>query len=154
MKNRNVIKVEEDGIKFIIKPDEGVVIGLYDTTRDWYLDYKFTHSLSLSDIRLMDILTSHHNFDDNKPDIIRATAKCDPRDEFDAEIGKRIVRSKIDYKLHIRKSKYFSNMINITVAFLHKLAKRYDYHLEKAENINNDYWTYFMKEDNGNETDI
>lgn len=154
MKNGNVIKVEEDRIQYIIKPDEGIVVGLYDTTYDYYLDSKFTYSLIPSDIAMVDVLTGHSKFNNNKPDIIKAVAKCDSRDEFDAEIGKRIVRAKIDYKLHMRTAKYFSNMMDITVSLLKKLATRYDYHLEKAENINNDYWTYFMKEDNGNETDI
>lgn len=89
-------------IKYVVKPEEKMVIGwidlrdynsvtgIYDETRnnrlpvDWLI-----MDLNIEDVREQD---SH---------IIKAVSKCDDRDEFDEKIGKKIVADIIEKKYHI-----------------------------------------------------
>ena len=93
-----------EGIKYIVKPEDGVVVGIYDTDiyREAELlrcridvpDFMMYHGLLEESLR--EILTNNYGKDIE----IKAIARCSHGDVFDAEYGKKLVAARIDYKYH------------------------------------------------------
>ena len=146
--NNGILYKAEDNIRYIIKPEERIIIGKYYYPGRYLTDMILNSRAN--DLSIYNRLKEHKEFHD-RPDVITAVAKCDPRDEFDVELGMKIVRSKIDYKRHMRAAMDMSNMKDISDRISDNLAKHINHHLKKAENISNDYWTYFMRDEVKNE---
>ena len=91
-----------ENIKYIVKPEDGVVVGIYDT--DVYREAEllrirtnvpdFMMYQGIIEDSLREIL------DTGKGIVIKAIAKCSPEDTFDEEYGKKLVAARIDYKYH------------------------------------------------------
>ena len=43
---------------------------------------------------------------------ISATAKCDPSDKFDEEIGKKLAEKRLEYKVAKRRERYYTELMN------------------------------------------
>ena len=92
-----------ENIKYIVKPEDGVVVGIYDT--DVYREAEllrirtnvpdFMMYQGIIEDSLREILTNY-----GKDIVIKAIAKCSPEDTFDEEYGKKLVAARIDYKYH------------------------------------------------------
>ena len=148
--SKNVFYKVEDGIKYIIKPEERVVVGKFFDPKRYLVN--MIYNSRASDYNIYSKLKDHKDFHD-RPDVIVAVAKCDPRDEFDVELGMKIVKSKIDYKRHIRAAMDMRNMRDIIGRVLDNLVDNIDYHLDKADSIYNDYLEYFVEGDKNEEDD-
>lgn len=44
--------------------------------------------------------------------IISATAKCDPSDKFDLDIGKKLAEKRLEYKVAKKRERYYTNLMN------------------------------------------
>lgn len=137
-----------ENIKYIVKPEDGVVVGIYKTDiyREGELlrcrtnapDFMMYHGLLEDSLR--EILTN-----DKGRDIeIKAIAKCSPEDTFDEEYGKKLVAARIDYKYH-------KMMERVTRYIAKKLQKARRCMLEgemlhqsKMDSIEDDLRGYFM----------
>lgn len=92
-----------ENIKYIVKPEDGVVVGIYDT--DVYREAEllrcrtnvpdFMMYQGIIEDSLREVLTNY-----GKDIVIKAIAKCSPEDTFNEEYGKKLVAARIDYKYH------------------------------------------------------
>lgn len=135
------------GIKYIIKPEDGVVVGIYETNvyREAELlrirsngpDYMTYHGFLEDSLR--EILTNNNGSYFQ----IKAIAKCSHDDVFDAEYGKKLVAARIDYKYH----KMMLSAVDYITKKLQKAEKamlRGDFiHCEKMKSIKKDLNEYF-----------
>lgn len=93
-----------ENIKYIVKPEDGVVVGIYKT--DIYREAEllrcrtntpdFMMYQGILEDSLREMLTDNYGKDIE----IKAIAKCSPEDTFDEEYGKKLVAARIDYKYH------------------------------------------------------
>lgn len=137
-----------NNIKYIVKPEDGVVVGIYETDiyREAELlrcridapDYMMYHGLL--EYFLREILTNNCG----KDIVIKAIAKCSPEDTFNEEYGKKLVAARIDYKYH-------KMMERVTRYIAKKLQKARRCMLEgemlhqsKMDAIEDDLRGYFM----------
>ena len=44
--------------------------------------------------------------------LISATAKCDPSDTFDEEVGKKLAEKRLEYKVAKRRERYYTDLMN------------------------------------------
>ena len=74
---------------------------------------------------------------------VRGVARCNPKDTFDFETGKKLATARCEQKILTKRAKYMENKLkritaNIerTQAYLREETEYYNKVLEKAENIN------------------
>lgn len=136
-----------ENIKYIVKPEDGVVVGIYDT--DVYREAEllrcrtnvpdFMMYQGIIEDSLREVLTNY-----GKDIVIKAIAKCSPEDTFNEEYGKKLVAARIDYKYH-------KMMERVTRYIAKKLQKARRCMLEgemlhqsKMDSIEDDLRGYFM----------
>ena len=127
-------------IKYIVKPEEGVVVGIgtYSYT-EMFPQFKYD-SLNWDQFHLFNSLAGFY-WDDTKQ--FRAVARCSAPDEFDMEFGKKLVAAKIQLK----KNEYICKEINKMFKRYEKLEKKmmghYKQCFEKMDFIDKDLREYF-----------
>lgn len=55
--------------------------------------------------------------------LISATAKCDPSDTFDEEIGKKLAEKRLEYKVAKKRERYYTNLMNARYNQFFELSK-------------------------------
>ena len=134
------------GIKYIVKPEDGVVVGIYDTDiyreaellryRTDVPDFMMYHGIIEDSLR--EIFTNY-----GKDIKIKAIAKCSHGDVFDAEYGKKLVAARIDYKYH-KMMLFVVDYITKKLQKAEKAMLRGDFiHSEKMKSIKKDLNEYF-----------
>ena len=58
--------------------------------------------------------------------IISATAKCDPSDTFDEEVGKKLAEKRLEYKVAKKRKRYYDNLMRAKYTQLFELSKELD----------------------------
>lgn len=129
-------------IKFFVKPEERIVVGVYEYDEDdlWKEVYDRFPGWMLD---IIETAVSSEKFP-IYPNVIRATAVCSIDDEWNEEIGKKVVEAKINLKRHKRVCKMVAEIFRI----LNETAKSllndiYIEHSEKIKSISNDIENYF-----------
>lgn len=136
-----------ENIKYIVKPEDGVVVGIYDT--DVYREAEllrcrtnvpdFMMYQGIIEDSLREVLTNY-----GKDIVIKAIAKCSPEDTFNEEYGKKLVAARIDYKYH--------KMMERVTRYIAKKLQRARrcmlegemLHQSKMDSIEDDLRGYFM----------
>lgn len=138
--------VREDMIKYIVKPEEGLVIGIYyGNERDDIWETIFSQLPMSEMFAVIELVCASGN----KDYTIKAIAKCSEEDEFDPEYGKKLVEAKIYRKLHanaIRKiEKLMKNFDKISMRLQNERIR----HEWKVSNIDKDLKEYFKIDKKG-----
>ena len=55
--------------------------------------------------------------------LISATAKCDPHDTFDEEVGKKLAEKRLEYKVAKKRERYYTDLMNARYNQLFELSK-------------------------------
>lgn len=129
-------------IKYIVKPEEEMVIGIYEDSGE---DLKnFVYSLPTSEMR-RNIIDMVYTYDIVPffPEQIKAIAKCHDGDEFDEEIGKKIVEAKINIKRHERIWRVYSHLLEFLQKTMNMLKNDQSVHLDKLYKIQDDYEKHY-----------
>ena len=130
-------------IKYIVKPEEGIVIGIMKNTKDMYDEVtqsaKCDNLLALISV-ITDICAEY-------PSEIKAIARVKDGDIFDEVIGKRIVEKKLYRKLHDRLARQYSQLQDI-IEDLYKTALNMEsIHVDKYAKISEDYYEKYVKKE-------
>ena len=129
-------------IKYIVKPEEKMVIGIAEFE---YADlYNELQNFTLLENELIWHLL--HRMEASEPFTIRATAKCKDGDEFNEEFGKKLVEAKINKKRHEKSLRYAAKILDAMNRISGKTLRLYKKHLCKTEHINRDLIEYFGME--------
>lgn len=129
-------------IKFIVKPEDGVVIGIY----------QFKPYVALRGVRsqlnkqqkwaLDNLLESAYS-----TYTVKAIAKCAPNDEFSEEFGKKLVEARIFNKCHLMLQKQLEHVSSDLTMLQAAVDDGCFEHMTKAIKIKHDINEYFyMKE--------
>lgn len=70
--------------------------------------------------------------------VLKAQAKCSPKDEFDERIGKLICEEKLEMKNHLQAARVYSRMFRLLSETAHECYKLCEMHQEKAQRIEKD----------------
>lgn len=128
-------------IKFIVKPEDGVVIGIYQ-----FMPYEALRSmrsrLNEQQLWALDNLLERTY----STYTVKAIAKCAPNDEFSEEFGKKLVEARIFHKCHLMLQKQLEHVNNNLVMLQLAVENGHYKHMTKAIKIKNDINEYFMKE--------
>ena len=133
---------EDPGIKYIVKPEEKIVIGIYTRRSD---DYLLNRMSSYSNVvkNIFELALLDHESESE----IKAVAKCHEDDEFNEEFGKKLVEAKINKKRHQRLLRQLDvackDLCSCMEAY-HDLCRE---HTKKIVSINNDLKNYFKVEE-------
>ena len=130
-------------IKYIVKPEDGIVIGIMKNTKDIYDEVtqsaKCDNLLALISV-ITDICAEY-------PSEIKAIARVKDGDTFDEVIGKRIVEKKLYRKLHDRLARQYSQLQDI-IEDLYKTALNMEsIHVDKYAKISEDYYEKYVKKE-------
>ena len=128
-------------IKYIVKPEEEMVIGIYDDNGEDLK--KCIYSLSADIQNAIFDLVFIDNMVQRYPKQIKAIAKCHDGDEFDEETGKKIVEAKIDMKRHERMWRIHSHILESLQKAMNKLKNDQSVHLDKLYKIQDDYEKHY-----------
>ena len=145
------IEVEFDGeeemepIKFIVKPEDGVVIGIYE----WNIYDELDSIRSRLNKRCkwaFDALVGdegvRHSFTSCT---VKAMAKCSGDDVFDEAFGKKLVEAKIHRKCHQKVLKMINSMSWNISKIQDEIDEAYAKHNAKFINLDKDINGYFMR---------
>lgn len=55
--------------------------------------------------------------------LISATAKCDPSDAFDEEVGKKLAEKRLEYKVAKKRERYYTDLMDAKYNQLFELGK-------------------------------
>lgn len=129
-------------IKFFVKPEERIIVGVYEEDEDIFMKEVYDKFPGWT-LDVIEAMISSDRFP-TYPNVIRATAVCSEDDEWNEEIGKKVVEAKINLKRHNR----VCNMVVFIGSALNDIALRlvhdiYNEHNRKAEAIEHDLDTYF-----------
>lgn len=130
-------------IKYIVKPEDGMVIGIMKNTKDMYDEV--TQSEKCDNLRtliseIIDITAEY-------PSEIKAIARVKDGDTFDEETGKRIVEKKLYRKLHDRLARQYSQLQDIINKLSIITSNMESIHIDKAIRINEDYYEKYVKKE-------
>lgn len=130
-------------IKYIVKPEDGIVIGIMKNTKDMYDEVtqneKCDNLLALISV-ITDICAEY-------PSEIKAIARAKDGDTFDEVTGKRIVEKKLYRKLHDRLARQYSQLQDI-IEDLYKTALNMEsIHVDKYAKISEDYYEKYVKKE-------
>ena len=123
-------------IKYIVKPEEKMVIGIYEDNGEDLRN--FIYSLP----NLIDFVYAY-NIVPCFPEQIKAIAKCHDGDEFDEEIGKKIVEAKINMKRHERTWRVCSHLLKFLDKMVSRIENDQSVHLNKLYKIQDDYEKHY-----------
>lgn len=130
--------------KFIIKPEDGVVVGIFTEDNNGFSRILREATSDASDIQkdIVMALCSYKGYLwDNKP--IRSVARCSSDDEWNEEIGKKVAETKLDLKRHVKLIRQYDVLIGELHKLENKLYERQQDHVDKFEKINDDLDHYF-----------
>lgn len=130
-------------IKYIVKPEDGIVIGIMKNTKDMYDEVtqneKCDNLLALISV-ITDICAEY-------PSEIKAIARVKDGDTFDEVTGKRIVEKKLYRKLHERLARQYSQLQDV-IEDLYKTALNMEsIHVDKYAKISEDYYEKYVKKE-------
>lgn len=130
-------------IKYIVKPEEGIVIGIMENTKDMYDEV--TQSAKCDNLRrlISEIIDISAEF----PLEIKAIARVKDGDTFDEETGKRIVEKKLYGKLHDRLARQYSHLQNIIENLYETALNMESIHIDKYIKIGEDYYEKYVKKE-------
>lgn len=136
----------KNDIKYIIKPQDKIVIGIYQGSVLDYIDDFIIKSLNVSEFHCFNAITNFDKIEGILGAEIKAIARCSDEDVFDAEFGKRLVEARIYRKIH-------KKIIDIAENFFINLKKLeckvYEFefnHRIKINSIDRDLREYFHVE--------
>jgi tRNA isopentenyl-2-thiomethyl-A-37 hydroxylase MiaE len=124
-------------IKYIVKPEEEMVIGIYEDNGEDLKKCIYSLSSNIQKAILGIVLVPRY------PKQIKAIAKCHDGDEFDEEIGKKIVEAKINMKRHERMWRIHSHILESLQKAMNKLKNDQSVHLDKLYKIQDDYEKHY-----------
>ena len=148
MKDEVVIKKEriaysKSKIKYIIKPEEKVVIGIYVLSRPELLSEISSFNCVESNI-IESIFLFSKRFEDVFNDkTIKAVARCHDDDEFNEDFGKKLVEANISKKRHEIIMRQSSRIMKILAELNSKCRILYHKHFKKHASIAADLRYYF-----------
>lgn len=135
-------QIFEDGILYRIDENNKTVTGVYKNENDEHI-FKLIDNVSKYDADLIYNLIEHNKFP-KYPIAYTATATCDSKDKFDPNIGKKIVKHKIDVKRHKRAYQEMKQMHRILIDLYKKIRYSRNYHFSKACKIEGDYERFYL----------
>ena len=124
-----------NNIKYIIKPEEGMVIGM--------LDKKYCPGVRIETYRKKPgvlWIAEHDIHDDGK--YYKAVAKAQDGDVFDEKVGKSIVAKKIKWKYHRNMMKKYQQNIDYFKNIVRELEKLERDHHEKMWKVDEELKKY------------
>lgn len=124
-------------IKYIVKPEEEMVIGIYEDNGEDLKKCIYSLSANIQKAILGIVLVPRY------PKQIKAIAKCHDGDEFDEETGKKIVEAKINMKRHERMWRIHSHILESLQKAMNKLKNDQSVHLDKLYKIQDDYEKHY-----------
>lgn len=134
-------------IKYIVKPEEKMVIGIYELPHSEVLCELNNFTYSEREIIRAIFLYSERFADDiNNPyrtKFIKAIARCHGDDEFDETFGKKLVEAKISKKRHEIVCKQLIAILEIVGGFREKAMDLLSKHDDKQFHILRDLKDYF-----------
>ena len=123
-------------IKYIIKPEDGMVIGIMEDVKNIHNEIVANEKYKLLDEVLY---IKAFNIGEKYPDKIKATARVKDGDKFDEVTGKRIVEKKLYRKLHERLARQYSQLQDVINELSIITSNMESIHIDKAIKINEDY---------------
>lgn len=129
-------------IKYIIKPEEKMVIGIYVLREPELLAENSNLTVTEKGI-LREIVLFNDRINGIFDTKIKAVAKCHGNDVFNEEYGKKLVEAKISKKRHEIVLKNIKIVMEITKDFQSKMCLLYTKHNRKMEHITKDLREYF-----------
>lgn len=132
----------KDGIRYIVKPAEGVVIGICKC----YTRNLCPEGLNEFEFRVFwdALLYSPRLWHYRQWFEIKAIARCNmEEDVFDEEFGKKLVEARIEKKKHEAALKIMRVFTEEMTDIMDKLTKSYNEHLNKERRIEIDLINYF-----------
>jgi len=132
MKKRYVINRGDSTVVAMLENGERVTtigdeVGKYASSNTRDLIHGFLYETAFYD---------NYDIDISPRPKFRGVAKCDPRDNFDVEVGKTIAATKYDLKYHKTMQKKYKKLIRIlnqAIIDLEKLLKRHEYKILAIE---------------------
>ena len=129
-----------DNIKYIVKPEEKMVIGLYEIEIPEILNYTDHMKLCEHNI-IIDIMSNSGML--CRDVTVKAIARCSGNDEFDVEFGKKLVAAKICKKRKEIIMKHCAKISDILTILANKVYEIGLRNSEKYEYISKDLVDYF-----------
>lgn len=130
-------------IKYIVKPEDGMVIGIMEDVKNIHNEIVANEKCKLLD----ELYIKAFNIGEKYPDKIKATARVKDGDKFDEVTGKRIVEKKLYRKLHERLARQYSQLQDI-IEDLYKTALNMEsIHVDKYTKISEDYYEKYVKKE-------
>ena len=130
-------------IKYIVKPEEKVVIGIYVLSRPELLSDTCNFTNVEKNI-IESIFIFSKQFEDAFDDkTIKAVARCHGEDEFNEEFGKKLVEAKISKKRHEIIMRQSNRIMKILAELNAKYRILYHKHFKKHASIAADLRYYF-----------
>ena len=137
--------IDKDGpIIYVINEDDRTVTGYYgifDPPKDYV--HEFMDAISPSDACIISDALEHKKFPEYRTHLY-AKAVCKDVDKFDVNIGKKIVKHKLDMKRHIQAYNQLTQLENILCDLQEKVSDRKFNHLRKANKIEYDYIKLYL----------
>ena len=133
--------------KFYVIPEAKRVIA--KMSRKGAMDY---NDFSQIDYIHQDVLASSMDYDGVVGDLgsacsLKATAVCDPRDEFDERIGREIASSKLELKNHMLQARAYDKAYRLLIETANMAANLCKKHFNKAEAIREDLQRMYGSKD-------
>ena len=138
-------KIDKEGpIIYVINEDKRTVTGYYgyfEVPKDYV--HEFIDNMPPSDACVLLDVLEHKKFPEYKTHFF-AKAICKDGDKFDVNIGKKIVKHKIDMKRHIQAYNQMTQLENILCDLQEKVSDKKFNHLRKANKIEYDYIKLYL----------
>lgn len=125
-----------DGVKYIIKPEEKMVIGISN--------YSFFNDCKKQDAYYYFATFGDKNMKNNVVCDIKAFARCNDKDEWDEEIGIKLVKARLDRQRHKKTAQNCKRLFNIMTEKISAFDKEAKYHHKKIQAIDSDINNYFL----------
>lgn len=125
-----------DGVKYIIKPEEKMIIGISE--------YNFFDYCKKLDAYYYYTRFGNKYMANNVVCNIKAFARCNDKDEWNEEIGIKLVRARLDKKKHEKTAKICRHMFGILTAESYLFNKEETHHRKKIQAIDSDINNYFL----------
>lgn len=134
-------------IKYIVKPEEKMVIGIYELPRSEILNelsnFTYVECEMIRDIFIRSGIFADSTNNPYQTKFIKAIARCHGNDEFDEAFGKKLVEAKISKKRHEIVCKQLVAILETIENFQDKVIDLLAKHYDKQFHILRDLKDYF-----------
>jgi hypothetical protein len=131
-------------VNYYVKPEAGKVIG---RTNNFIWQDFIDEATDALPTKYWNIFFSGYNYELAKTDgnYIKAIATCSDDDKWDEKIGKEIVNSKLDMKVHQRLAKKCRQFSETYFTLCKRFAELAEKHEKKADAIKNDLERHYCE---------